>query len=65
MTIEEPAPSALFVRFFYDDGHTEQEDMENATYNDFRRSAYVEADIDTVKVLREMLDIGRLNHLLT
>ncbi len=65
MTIEEPAPSALFVRFSYDDGHTAAEDLENATYNDFRRSAYVEADIDTVKILREMHEIGRLNNLLT
>jgi hypothetical protein len=65
MTIEEPVRSALFIRFSYDDGHTEAEDAENAVYNDFRRSAYVEADIDTVKILREMHEIGRLNHLLT
>ena len=65
MTIEEPVSSALFVRFSYDDGHSEAEDAENATYNDFRRSAYIEADIDTIKILREMHDIGRLNHLLT
>ena len=65
MTIEEPVPSALFVRFRYDDGHTEAEDLENATYNEFRRSAYVEADIDTIKILREMHEIGRLNNLLT
>lgn len=65
MTIEEPAPLALFVRFNYDSGHTEVEDRENATYNEFRRSAYVEADIDTVKILREMHSMGRLNNLLT
>lgn len=65
MTIEEPAPEALFLRFLYDDGHSEQEDMENAEYNEFRRSAYVAADIDMVKTFREMLDNGRLNHLLT
>jgi len=65
MTIEEPVISALFIRFSYDDGHGEVEDKENAIYNEYRRSAYVEADIDTVKILREMHDIGRLNHLLT
>ncbi len=65
MTIEEPFPRALFVRFSYDDGHTDEEDEVNAVYNDFRKSAYVEADIDTVKVLREMHEIGRLNNLLT
>lgn len=65
MTIEEPFPDALFIRFSYDDGHSEAEDSENAVYNDFRRSAYVEADIDTVKILREMHEVGRLDHLLT
>ncbi len=65
MTIEEPVASALFIRFSYDDGHGDDEDSESAVYNNFRRSAYVEADIDTVKILREMHDIGRLNHLLT
>lgn len=65
MIIEEPVSSGLFIRFAYDDGHTEAEDIENAVYNEFRRSAYVEADIDTVKVLREMYEIGRLNNLLT
>jgi len=65
MTIEEPFPAALFIRFSYDDGHTEVEDEENAVYNDFRRSAYIEADIDTVRILREMHNTGRLNNLLT
>jgi hypothetical protein len=65
MAIEEPRPSALFIRFIYDDGRSEMEDQENEVYNDFRRSAYIEADIDTVKVMREMHDIGRLNNLLT
>ena len=65
MTIEEPAPSALFVRFNYDSRHTEAEDKENATYDEFRRSAYVEADIETIKILREMHSTGRLNNLLT
>ena len=65
MSIEEPVTSALFIRFSYDDGHSTKEDEENSVYNDFRRSAYLEADIDTVKKLREMHDIGRLDHLLT
>src|SRR5437899_168125 len=40
MTIEEPQPGALFVRFEYDDGHSAAEDKANEMYNDFRRSAY-------------------------
>ncbi len=65
MTIEEPTPQGLLVRFTYDSGHTEAEDMENATYNEYRFSAYVEGDIETIKVLREMHDQGRLDNLLT
>jgi hypothetical protein len=61
MTIEEPVPSILFVRFNYDSGHTEAEDRENAMYNEYRCSAYVEADNETIRVLREMHRMGRLN----
>ncbi|WP_394782253.1 SRPBCC family protein [Undibacterium sp.] len=60
MTIEEPQPQALFVRFAYDDGHTEAEDAANEMYNEYRRSAYQESDIDTVKVIREMVEEGLL-----
>ncbi|HTD02210.1 AtaL-like protein, partial [Undibacterium sp.] len=34
MSIEEPEPHALFVRFAYDDGHTEAEDSANEMYNE-------------------------------
>ena len=64
MTIQEPEPDALFVRFSYDSGHTDAEDIENETYNDYRRSAYVEGDIDTIKVLRELWGQGRLDNLM-
>jgi hypothetical protein len=30
-------------------------------YDDFRRSAYQEADIDTVRILRELAAAGRLD----
>ena len=30
-------------------------------YDDFRRSAYQEADIDTIRILREMAAAGRLD----
>ena len=61
MSIEEPAQHALFVRFAYDDGHSAEEDLANEVYNDYRRSAYQEADIDTVRLIREMAEYGRLN----
>lgn len=65
MKIEEPSPDALFVRFLYDDGHSAEEDIANEMYNEYRRSAYQEADIDTIRVIREMAEAGRLNALLS
>ncbi len=61
MTIEEPEPDALFLRFQYDDGNDEATDAANAMYNDFRRSAYVESDIDTIRIIRELAQQGRFN----
>lgn len=61
MTIEEPQPGALFVRFEYDDHLPENEDSENAFYNDFRRSAYEESDIDTIRLIRQLADQGQLD----
>lgn len=61
MTIEEPHPGALFVRFEYDDHAGDVEADEEKFYNDFRRSAYLEADIDTVRVIRELADEGKLD----
>ncbi len=58
VTIEEPQPGALFVRFEYDNGQTDDE--ADAFYNAFRRSAYQEADIDTIKVIRQLAGEGRL-----
>jgi hypothetical protein len=60
MTIEEPEPEIFFVRFEYDDGASEVQDTEQAMFNDFRRSAYQEADIDTIRTIREMAEAGKL-----
>lgn len=61
MTIEEPELNALFVRFEYDDGAPENTDPESAFYDQFRRSAYQEADIDTVRIIRELIVKGSLH----
>jgi hypothetical protein len=61
MTIEQPHPAALWVRFEYDDGHDAQTDAANAMYDEFRRSAYQESDIDTIRVLRTLVAEGRLD----
>ena len=58
VTIEEPQPGALFVRFAYESGFS-NDDMD-AFYNEFRRSAYQEADIDTIRIIRQLAGEGRL-----
>ncbi len=61
MTIEEPQPGALFVRFEYDDHNPAQETKEESFYNDFKREAYKEADIDTIRMIRQLAQDGQLN----
>ncbi len=59
MTIEEPVPNALFVRFTYEDATADE--GADAMYNDFRRSAYRESDIDTIHIIRQLAAQGRLD----
>ena len=61
MTIEEPATGALFVRFEYDDHQAASDDAEAEFYNGFRRDAYKESDIDTVRKIRELAMEGQLD----
>ncbi|OFJ49012.1 hypothetical protein BA896_009000 [Janthinobacterium lividum] len=66
MTVEMPDEASLWVRFQYDDGHDAATDAANAMYDDLRRAAYKESDIDTVRIMRELaaegrLDVGLLN----
>lgn len=60
MTIEEPEPEIYFVRFEYDDGASADADTADAFYNDFRKSAYTESDIDTISTIRQMAELGQL-----
>ena len=64
MTIETPTADTLWVRFQYDDGNDAATDQANAMYDEFRRSAYQESDIDTIRILRELAEQGRLDGLL-
>jgi hypothetical protein len=64
MTIEAPTEETLFVRFRYEDGHDAATDAANAMYDEFRRSAYVESDIDTIGMLRDLASQGRLDAML-
>lgn len=61
MTIEEPQPGILFVRFEYDDNVMDTEGSEDAFYNQFRRSAYQESDIDTIRTIRQLAAYGRFD----
>ena len=60
VTIEEPSEGLLNVRFSYDDFQEETPGSMAAFYNEFRRSAYQEADIDTVRIIRELATEGSL-----
>ena len=60
MTIEEPQPGLLFVRFAYQDAGADAAGTTEAFYNEFRRSAYQESDIDTIRIIRELAADGRL-----
>ena len=61
MRIEEPQPEALFVRFLYDDGQSVDAGSMDAFYDEYRRSAYQESDIDTIRLVRQLAQEGRLD----
>ncbi len=61
MSIEEPQPGIFCVRFEYDDGADEAAGSVDAFYNEFRQSAYQEADIDTIRIIRQLAEQGRLD----
>jgi hypothetical protein len=61
MTIEAPSEGMLFVRFCYDDGHDAAADEVNKMYDEFKKSAYEESDIDTVRILRQLAAQGKLD----
>ena len=61
MRIEAPSEGMLLVRFSYDDGNPGAGDDMGKMYEDFKKSAYQEADIDTVKILRRLAAEGKLD----
>ena len=54
MTIEEPEPDRLFVRFDYETLHDAAAAPLDAFYSSFVEQAYVEADIDTISTIRRL-----------
>lgn len=56
MMIEEPGDGALFVRFIYEVADVQTEDGMQQMYEDYRRSAYVNADIEAIGIIRELIE---------
>jgi hypothetical protein len=52
--IEEPGPGWLVLRFIYETEHAIGAEAEDAAYEDYLRQAYEAADVDTVRVIREL-----------
>jgi hypothetical protein len=61
MTIEAPTEGVLWVRFLYDDGNPSASDETGKMYEDFKKSAYQEADRDTIKIVRQLAAEGKLD----
>jgi len=59
MRIEEPEPGQLFLRFEYQ--FTAATPEENKEIDEYRKSAYREADIDTVRMIRQLAASGVLS----
>lgn len=60
MKIESPDEGQLFLRFAYRTSLPTSEDLEATRTSEIVKSAYREADIDTVRVIREMAETGKL-----
>ncbi|GAB2180179.1 SRPBCC family protein [Denitratisoma sp. agr-D3] len=54
ITIEEPEPERLFLRFVYEIAFAVGHESEDAGYADYLRQAYEAAGIDTVQRIREL-----------
>jgi hypothetical protein len=52
--IEEPQAGWLMLRFIYDTAHALGREVEDAAFEDYLRQAYEAADIDTVRIIREL-----------
>lgn len=55
ITIEEPEPDFLFLRFAYETTLGNQADSEDRAYIEYVKSAYHQSDVDCVRLIREMV----------
>ncbi len=54
MTIEEPQPDQLFVRFAYETPREDATAPADEFYGSLARQAYVKSDIDTIRTIRRL-----------
>ncbi len=54
ISIEEPQPDTLFLRFAYRTGLGEHGAVEDRAYVEYVKSAYHQSDIDTVRIIRTL-----------
>ena len=59
ISIEEPAPRALFLRFAYRTTLTEGEVASGVRLAAYVKSAYEDSDLDTVRLIRQMAEQAR------
>ncbi|WP_374349242.1 SRPBCC family protein [Chitinimonas sp.] len=64
MSIEEPSPGALFVRFTYQTSLSDQAKVDSgsddAYFADYVKSAYTDTDVDAIRWIRELVETGEL-----
>lgn len=60
MAIETPAPGALLVRFTYETTMPAVDASGDDRYAEIVKSAYHEADLDTIRKIRELASTGQL-----
>lgn len=60
ITIEEPEPGSIFLRFAYETTLGLAQDSEDRAYFDYIRSAYQQSDLDCVRLIRELTQSARL-----
>lgn len=58
ISIEEPQPDALFLRFCYQTNLGEGGALEDRAYSEYVKSAYHQSDIDTVLIIRTLAAEG-------
>ncbi len=61
ITIEEPRPGALFVRFVYESLDATESTELDATTRALREEAYKSSDLDTVRRIRNLAEQGKLD----